>query len=287
MTFRTFWDLVKTAFRAADRDGIPRLGAALSFYTLFSLAPLLLIAAVVAGIVFGQDTARTELVAAARHAIGDTAASVVERVLPNVSLSSGSILATLFAVFAFFLGSTAAFASFQGALNTVWNVTPPPRRMVWEFARKRLLSFALVLGTGFLGLLGLAASVGMAAAEARLSDGAPGLPHLLRILDMGLSLTLATLLFAMIYKVLPDIQLKWRDVWIGAAITALFFAVGKQLVGFIVGRSVMASAYGAAGSVVVFLFWVYYSAQLVLLGAEFTQAYARYRGWAGMPPPPV
>jgi membrane protein len=287
MTFRTLSTLVRAALRAADRDGVPRLGAALSFYTLFSLAPLLLIATGIVGAVFGQEAAHAELVAATRNAAGDAVASLVERVLDNMALSPRGVLATLFGVLAFLLGATAAFTSLQGALNTVWNVASPHRHPVWEFTRKRMLSFVLVLGTGLLGLLAFAASVGLSLAGERLSDAVPGLPILLHVLDVGWSFAVVTVLFAMIYKLLPDVDLAWRHVWSGAMITAAFFVAGKQVVGVILGRSVLASAYGAAGSLVVFLFWVYYSAQLILLGAEFTQAYVRHRGSRAMPAPPT
>lgn len=286
MTLGTFRRLAKTALRAADRDGIPRLGAALSFYTLFSLAPLLLIATGMVGAVFGHEAAHDELVAAVRNTGGEAVASLVELVMDNMAVSSGSLVATLFGVFAFFLGATAAFASLQGALNTVWNVPSPHRHPVWEFTRKRLLSFVLVLGTGLLGLLAFAASLGLGIAGARLGKAVPAGSLLLPALDVGLSFGVVTLLFAMIYKLLPDVDLAWRHVWSGATITAAFFVAGKQVVSFILGRSMLASAYGAAGSLVVFLFWVYYSAQLILLGAEFTQAYVRERGSRAMPAPP-
>lgn len=285
MTFRTWANLVKAALQAAGRDGVPRLGAALSFYTLFSLAPLLLIATAIVGTVFGQEAAQAELVAATRSAAGDAVASLLENVLDNIALSSGGVLPTLFGLVAFFLGVTAAFASLQSALNTVWNVASPHRHPVWEFTRKRLLSFVLVLGTGLLGMLAFAASVGLGVAGDRLSNVVPRLPLLLFALDIASSFAVATLLFAMIYKLLPDVELAWRHVWSGAMITAAFVVAGKQVVGVILGRSALASVYGTAGSLVLFLFWVYYSAQLVLLGAEFTQAYVRQRGSRAMPAP--
>jgi len=285
MTIGTFWSLIKTALRAADHDGIPRLGAALAFYTLVSLAPLLLIATGLVGAVFGHAAAHDEVVAAVRNVAGDAVASRVASVTDNMAVASGGTLATLLGVVAFFLGATAAFASLQSALNTVWNVASQHRHPVWEFTRKRLLSFVLILGTGLLGLLAFVASVGLGIAGARLGEAVPAGSLLLPALDVGLSFGVVTLLFAMIYKLLPDIDLAWRHVWSGAMITAALFVAGKQVVGIILARSMLASVYGAAGSLVVFLFWVYYSAQLILLGAEFTQAYVRHRGSRAMPAP--
>jgi membrane protein len=286
MRLQTLWAIVKAAVVAADRDGITRLGAALAFYTLFSFAPLLLIATAIAGSVFGAEAARSEVVEQVRRLVGTEGAVLVEGLLQNASLERPTLPATLFGVVIFFLGATAAFASLQGALNTVWNVHAPPRPFIGGFLRRRFLSLLLVIGVGILALMGLGITTGLQALGHRLGETLPGFPLLWHVVDVVASVITATLFFAMIYKILPDVLLRWGDVWRGAAITALFFVVGKTLVAWYLGHSDIGSVYGAAGSLVLILFWVYYSAQIVLLGAEFTQAYVRARGSSPMPAPP-
>lgn len=278
---QSFWRLFKTALEAADHDGIPRLGAALSFYTLFSLAPLLLVATAAGGAVFGAQAARSAVVDQVRRLVGDGSALLVESLLENVSLAGSGVLPSIVGFLMFLLGATAAFVSLQGALNTVWNVRAPPRPLVRGFLRKRFLSLMLVIGVGILALLGLVASAVLGTVGSLL----PGIAFLWYAADFLTSVVGATLFFAMIYKVLPDVDLAWGDVWRGAAVTAVFFVVGKTLVGWYLGSSGVGSVYGAAGSVVAILLWVYYSSQTVLLGAEFTQAYVYARGSSPMPPP--
>lgn len=226
-----FWTLLKTALGAADRDGIPRLGAALSFYILFSLAPLLLVGVTIAGAVFEPATARAEIVGTISKVAGEGAAQVVERVLEDASISRSGLPATIVGIVTFFLGATAAFSSLQSALNIMWNVKPPPRRVIWDFLRKRLLSFVVVVGSGVLAVAALLVSTALAAAGTRLSGILPGFPLVWHGVDFVVSLAISTVFFAMIYKVLPDVHLAWGDVWWGATVTAVLFVVGKTLIG--------------------------------------------------------
>lgn len=281
-----FWELCKAAARAADRDDVPRLGAALAFYALFSLAPLLLVTTGVMGVVLGQKAARAEVVAHVRRLVGDAAARLTQQLLQQVALTASGIVTAILGVAMFLLGVTAVFAALQGALNTIWNVPMPQGQQVRRFFHRRTVAFFLVVGVGVLSLVGVVATAVLGAVAAVLERILPGGLLLWYGSDLVASLAGATAFFAMIYKILPDVALTWGDVWRGAVITAVFFVVGKILVGWYLSSAAVGSVYGAAGSIVVVLFWVYYSAQIVLLGAEFTQAYVRARGRSPVPPAP-
>ncbi len=205
--------------------------------------------------------------------IGSEGANTVQTVIRNASLPGRSIPAIIVGGLTFFMGATAAFAALQGALNAVWNVEPRAGSVVWSLVRTRILSFAMVVGAGFLLLVSLALSAGLSALSDALGRLIPGPVAVWQVADTLLTFGVVTLLFAGIYKVLPDVELAWADVWRGAAITAAFFTGGKFLIGLYLGQSAIASSYGAAGSLVVLLFWIYYNSQIVLLGAEFTQKY--------------
>ena len=203
--------------------------------------------------------------------------------LENAAKPSSSIPATIIGVVTLFLGATGAFLELQTALNAIWRVKPRPDVGVRDFLVQRLISFGLVVGVGFLLLVSLLVSAGLAGLSRYLGQLLPTLTAVWEAGNVLVSLFVITLLFAMVYKILPDVRLRWRDVWVGALVTAGFFSIGKQLIGLYLGTSSVASSYGAAGSVVVLLIWVYYSAQVVLLGAEFTRFYVeRFRG---QPPP--
>jgi membrane protein len=264
-------------------DNVPRLGASLAYYTLFALSPVLLVATGIAGLVFGPDAVRGEIVGQIQGLVGRQGAEAVQAMLENAARPSSSIPAMIVGLVTFFLGATGAFLELQTALNAIWRVKPRPGASVRDFVVQRLISFGLVVGVGFLLLVSLLVSAALAALNRYLGHIFPALTALWEAGNVLVSLFVITLLFAMVYKILPDVRLRWRDVWIGALVTAGFFSVGKQLIGLYLGTSSVASSFGAAGSVVVLLVWVYYSAQVVLLGAEFTRYYVeRFRG---QPPP--
>jgi len=283
MTPSALWWVLKRAFAGWWDDNVPRLGASLAYYTLFALSPVLLVATSIAGLVFGPDAVRGEIVGQIQGLVGRQGAEAVQAMLENASRPSASIPATIVGLVTFFLGATGAFLELQTALNAIWRVKPRPGANVRDFVVQRLISFGLVVGVGFLLLVSLLVSAALAALSRYLGHIFPALTAVWEAANVLVSLFVITLLFAMVYKILPDVRLRWRDVWIGALVTAGFFSIGKQLIGLYLGTSSVASSYGAAGSVVVLLVWVYYSAQVVLLGAEFTRFYVeRFRG---QPPP--
>lgn len=254
-------------------DNVPRLGASLSYYTLFAIAPVLLVAIAIAGAVFGAEAVRGEIVGQLDGLMGREGARAVQALLEGASRRQGGLIATVIGTITFLFAATGAFLELQAALNTIWRVKPRPDADLRSFVMDRVRSFGLVVGIGFLLLVSLAVSAALAAAGAWLDRRAPGLPLLWHAVNVIVSLGVITALFAMLYRFLPDVKLRWRDVAIGALVTAVMFTIGKHVIGLYLGQSTTASAYGAAGSVVVLLLWVYYSSQIVLLGAEFTRIY--------------
>ncbi len=285
MDARAIFELVKKTFAEWNEDKAPRLAAALAYYTVFSLAPLLIIVIAIAGLAFGQQSARGQIVGQFQNLIGDQGAQAVQTLLEGASKPSSSVLATVLGTATLLLGAAGLFGQLQDALNTIWEVTPKPGRGFMSMIRDRFLSFTLVLGTGFLLLVSLIVSAGLRAFSGYLGSLAPNLGLILELSNTIISLAVITLLFAMIFKVLPDVNIGWSDVWIGAVVTALLFTIGKFAIGLYLGRSSTASMYGAAGSLVVLLVWVYYGAQILLLGAEFTQVYANRYGSHVLPSP--
>jgi membrane protein len=275
---RELWQILREAFGEFSRENVARLGAALAYYTLFALAPLLVVAIGVAGLVFGAEAARGEVVAQIEGLIGRAGAEAVQGLLVSASPPGRSIPATVVGLITLFLGATSAFAALQGALNQVWNVPEKKQSAIKEFLRERLLSFGLVVGIGFLLLVSLALSAMLAALGNFMGSRLPGGATLWSIVNFVISFGFTTILFAMIYKVLPDVELAWRDVWLGGVITSLFFTIGKVLIGLYLGHSAIGSSFGAAGSVIIILIWIYYSSQVVLFGAEVTQAVVKRLG---------
>ncbi|HEX3274467.1 MAG TPA: YihY/virulence factor BrkB family protein [Gemmatimonadales bacterium] len=283
LTPGALWWVLKHAFIGWWADNVPRLGASLAYYTLFALAPILVIAIGVAGVAFGPEAVRGEVVGQIRGLVGEQGAVAVQSMLQGAAKPSAGVLPTAIGLITAFLGATGAFIELQTALNAIWRVQPRPGVNLGAFVRQRLISFGLVIGVGFLLLVSLLVSAALAAFNRYLGSRFPGLTVLWEASNVIVSLGVVTLLFAMVYKILPDVRLGWRDVWVGALVTAGFFSIGKQVIGLYLGTSSLASTYGAAGSVVVLLVWVYYSSQVVLLGAEFTRFYVeRFRG---APPP--
>jgi membrane protein len=264
-------------------DNVPRLGASLAYYTLFALAPILVVAIAIGGLVFGPEAIRGEIVGQIQGLIGREGAEAVQAMLEGASRPGSSIAATVAGIITFFLGATGAFLELQTALNAIWHVEPKSDGSYWRvLVMQRVISFGLVVALGFLLLTSLLVSAALAAIHRYMGNAFPGVVVLWEALNVIVSLTVITLLFALIYKVLPDVKLSWRDVWIGALVTAGLFSIGRLVIGLYLGTASIASTYGAAGSVVVILIWVYYSAQIILLGAEFTRAYVDEFG--GRPP---
>jgi membrane protein len=259
-------------------DNVPALAAALAYYTLFSIAPMLIIAIAVAGLAFGKEAAHGEIQSQLQSLIGDAGAKVVEDMVASASRPSSGILATLVGVGVLAFAATGVFVQLQDSLNTIWKVKKRQMNGLLAFLRQRLLSFAMVLGIGFLLLVSLVLSAALAAAGAFLIRLLPDWEVVLHLVNLAVSFAVITVLFAMIYKVLPDTRVAWSDVWLGAVVTSLLFSLGKLGIGLYLGKSSVSSAYGAAGSFAVLLLWVYYSSQLLFLGAEFTQVYARRHG---------
>ena len=260
-------------------DHAQSMGAALSYYTVFSIAPLLLIAISVAGLVFGQDAAQGAVVDQLRGLIGQNGAQAIQDLLKNVSRPSSGIVATIVGLAVLVIGATSVFAELQDDLNRIWQV--PVRKKVsswWAFLRTRLLSIGMIFAMGFMLLVSLAASAAFDAFAAWSTSALAGWEGLAHGVNFVVSFVLTTALFAMIYRFMPQATIEWRDVGIGALVTALLFTVGKTLIGLYIGKSALASGFGAAGSLAVLLAWVYYSAQIFLFGAEFTWAYAHAFG---------
>ena len=268
----------KRAVWAWWEDNALRLGASLAYYTLFAIAPVLLVAIAIAGLAFGPEAVRGEIVLQLQGLIGRDGAQAVQSMLEGASRPRSGMLATIIGSVTFLFASTGAFLELQTVLNTIWRVKPNPGLNLTGFVRDRIRSFGLVIAVGFLLLVSLAVSAALAAASAWLDRRMPGWPTIWGILNALVSLGVITVLFALLYRFLPDVKLEWRDVVTGAFVTAVLFTLGKQAIGFYLGQSATASSYGAAGSVIVVLLWVYYSAQILLLGAEFTRIYAEMHG---------
>jgi membrane protein len=279
LNMETVVGLAKETFIRWIDDKASALAAALSYYALFSIAPLLLIAVAVAGFVFGSQAAQGQLYSQIAGLIGSDSAATIQSLMANMHhQTSGGIMATAVGVLTLLFGATGVFAQLQDSLNTIWRAKSPTTNGILDWFRVRFLSFSVVLGTGFLLLVSLILSAVLAAVGEFVGDVIPGWIVLGHVISNGITLGGVTLLFAMIYKVLPDTYVAWRDVWLGALVTAFLFTVGKFAIGFYLGQATVASSYGAAGSLVILLLWVYYSAMLLYLGAEFTHVYSLRRG---------
>jgi membrane protein len=270
---RTVWGLLERAAVKWSADDCLTLGAALAYYTVFSLAPVLVIVIAVAGAVFGPEAAQGEIVDQIRGLVGQEGATAIQSLIQSASRQGVGPRATIIGLAVLLFGSTSAFSQLQSALNTIWGVPSQAHAGMWAMVRARVLSFAAVLGTGFLLSVSLVLSAAVAALGRYGWGWVPGIGRVLQLADFLGSLVVHTLLFAMIFKLLPDAKMRWRDVWVGAAVTAGLFSVGKLVIGLYLGRSEVGAAYGAAGWLILVLAWVYYSAQIVLFGAEFTRAH--------------
>ena len=279
---RKYWQLARKSVDEFFEDSPFQLAAALSFYTVLSLSPLVLIVVAAAGLVWGEQPVRSELLNQIRELTGDAGAETVRTVLESTTISGQSIGSMILGIVTLLFGATTVFAQLQSSLNQIWDVktavkTVTRRGLLWSLIRTRLLSLTLVLAVGFLLLVSLVVSAALAAFQAYLSRAFPGGGTLWQILNFLVSLLVISVLIAMVYRILPDVRLDWPDVWVGAVTTSLLFGVGKFLIGLYLGRASIGSSYGAAGSLVVFLVWVYYSSLIMFFGAEITFVYAQDR----------
>jgi membrane protein len=266
------------AGKAWSDDFAPSMGAAISYYTVFSLAPLLIIVIAIAGAVFGREAVQGQIVTQLSGLIGAKGASIVQTVVANASITNKG-LAGLISVVVLIIGATSVFAELQNALDRIWHIPAAQKpKGIMAVLRARLLSFGLILGLVFLLIVSLAVSTAVSAFGSWASGMLPASELLLHAINIAVSLSISTVLFAMIYKLMPSAHIAWRDVWVGGFTTALLFEVGKMLISLYIGKSSMTQAFAAAGSLVVLLAWVYYAAQIFLLGAEFTKVYADEHG---------
>lgn len=270
--------LLKETFEEWKDDDALQWGAALAYYSIFSIAPLLLITISIASLAFGRAAVEGRLVDEMSGVFGPQAAEAIQTMIANASQSGSGVWGTILGVVLMLVGASGAFAQLQKALNHLWNVEPKPQAGWRLLVRQRLMALGMVLVVALLLLTALVLSAAISAIGSYAQEILPIPAWALGVIDFAVSMAVITLLFAAIYKVLPDVEIAWREVWVGAGVTALLFVLGKLAIGFYLGRSSVASSYGAAGSLVVLLIWIFYSSQLVFLGAEFTQVWARRRG---------
>jgi len=268
---------VRTAYYAWLDDRAPTMGAAIAFYTTFSLAPILLLVIVIAGLVFGEEAAQGALFQDLRGILGADGAQALEAMVKHAYLASGGPVATILGVAALLVTSTGVLTELQAALNIIWKVTIQPGFGVWRFIRRRLLCLAIILVGGALLTATLAAGAALHAFFAYMSDYHLRASSLIEALNLGVPLLMTTVLFAMLFKILPDAEIRWRDVWLGAGITAVLFTIGKHLIALYIGSKSITSLYGAAGALAIIMIWVYYSTQILLFGAEVAKAHADRR----------
>lgn len=278
MPIKRFFGLAKQAVNSWLDDYAPSMGAAIAFYTVFSLAPLVIIVIGIAGFFWGEEAVRGQLFAQVNTMVGAEGAKAVESVVQGAQAPTQGVIATLLSIVMLTVGATTVFAELQSALDRIWKVDAKKKSGIWNMIRSRLLSFGLVMTLAFLLMVSLVVSSVLAALGSWAGGIMPGWELLLQIINLLVTLSILTLLFAMIYRFMPQAAVAWRDVWTGAFVTAVMFEIGKVLIGLYVGKASVASSYAAAGSMVVLLIWVYYAAQVFLLGAEFTRVYAEAHG---------
>ncbi|HET6597326.1 MAG TPA: YihY/virulence factor BrkB family protein [Anaerolineales bacterium] len=282
-------NLIKDTFREWREDAANRLAAALAYYTTFSLAPLLVLILAIAGLVSGREAAQTQTMAQVEDLIGVEGREFVEGMIESASQPETGLAATFIGAVTLLFGALGVFGELQNSLNTIWEVKPKPAKNwidgVKRFVLRRLLSFTMVLGIGFLLLASLVVSAAVSAFGEYIGTRWPMADFWLNLINFIVSFLVVTFLFAMIFKFLPEIKLAWKDVWLGAAVTSALFSLGKFLIGLYLGRSEVGTTFGAAGSLAILLIWIYYSAQILFFGAEFTQVYANRYGSKIVPDP--
>jgi membrane protein len=274
---KKYLGLFKETFHEFGEDKAPRLGAALAYYTIFSVGPLLLIAVAMAGIFFGQEAAQGRISAELGKVFGAQMAESLEKMVEAAAKPKSGTIATIVGIVTLMIGASGVFGQLKDALNTIWNVEKKKAAGITGFLRQRFLSMAMVLGIGFLLLVTLLVDAAISAVGDRLAHYVGG-EAVMQAVQIAVSFAVVTVLFAAIFRILPDLRISWHDVWLGAALTSGLFVIGKFGLGLYLGKAAVGSAYGAAGSMVILLVWVYWSAQILFLGAEFTQVYARTYG---------
>jgi membrane protein len=277
------WKFIERVFDQWIEDKCPKLGAALSFYTIFSLSPLLVIAVSIAGFIFGEAAARGEIVYQIQDLVGKEGAMIVQTALKNSQYSADGLTALVISAVTLLIGSTVVFVELQDSLNMIWKVKRKPGRsflkVIKGLFKDRSQSFAIVVATGFLLLSSLLVSALISSLNKFLTDTFLSLPlYFFDVADILVSLLVIFIMFMMIFRILPDVDIKWKDVWLGSLVTAALFVLGKFLIGLYIGQSTLSSTYGAAGSLVIFLLWIYYSSQILFLGAEFIKVYIESGG---------
>jgi len=280
LKFSEYWTLLVRTFEAWDADYGPRMGAALAYYALFSLAPILLIAVTVAGAVFGDASARDEVYKQVQSYVGTQGAQAVRVLMGSMAAAKGVVGGAIVSIAMLFFAASGLVIELQSALNDIWKVEPPPRPWL-ALVRRRVVAMGFVLGSGFLLLLALVLSVLVSALGKYMSSRLPVPEAALQAMDFLLSVGMATLLLAIVYKYLPDTRISWRDVWTGAGVTSVLLTLGNLVIGICLGKSDLTSAFGAAGSLLLVVVWIYYGAQVLYFGAEFTRVHAQVRGIAG------
>jgi membrane protein len=279
MQRKSIWQFLKTTINEWVEAEPFQLAAALSYYTLFSLAPLLLIAIGVAGFVFGREAAQNQIVETLQGMIGqDSAKTVQEMIQASNEKPKTGMISTVVGFVALLFGAGGVVGQLQTSLNKMWEVTPKPGQGIWGFVRQRFFSFAMVLAIGFLLLVSLVVTAVLSSFTGMLSSLLGDATLVAHAIDILVSFGFVTLLFALIYKYVPDVEIQWKDVWVGAALTSILFTIGKYLIGLYIGTSGVTSTFGAAGSLITILVWVYYSSLVFFLGAEFTRVYATEYG---------
>lgn len=278
ISVKAVWTVIKTAGTGWANDKATRLGAALSYYTVFAIPPLLIIVLFIASLVFNPDQVRSAMFSEVGGLIGKKSAEAIQSAMAAQYQSNKGTVASILAIVALIATATGLFLELQDDLNLIWGVETKPGQGIWGFIKNRLLSFAMIVGIGFLLLVSLVVSAALGAMSKYIDTVVPGLGILSEVLNNAVAFFVIAALFAMIFKVLPDVKIAWRDVWVGAAITSLLFVAGKFAIGWYLGRSTTVSAYGAAGSIILVLLWVYYSAQILFFGAEVTKVYANRFG---------
>lgn len=276
---REVWETIKETGSDWSNDNASRLAAALAFYAVLALAPLLMIAVAVAGFFLGTDAARDKVAAELGGIVGGDAAESVHAVaVASAESPTKGVFGTIVGIVALFFGASGVFYELQSSLNTVWEVKPKPGGGIWSEVRNRFFSFTMVLSVAFLLLVSLVLTSLLSAAGTFFSELLPGGETLWQVMNFCISGAIVAGLFAMIFKYIPDATISWRDVWLGGVVTAVLFTIGKFAIGVYFGKAAVGSAYGAAGSIIALVVWVYYAAQIFLLGAEFTQVQARRSG---------
>lgn len=275
LSLKGIWNVLKDSFEGFTEDKVPKLGGSLAYFTIFSLGPMLLVIIYLVGLFLGKQAVEGSLHSQIQDLVGEGAALQIQEIIKNVSISKGGNVAAAIGFITLFLGATSVFAEIQDSINTIWHLKLKPNQGWKRTLIKRMVSFGVIASLGFLLLVSLAASALTEALGNTLKEMIPGAGVVVfYIISLALTLGFATLLFAIIFKVLPDAKLKWKDVWPGAIVTALLFMIGRFAISFYIGKSDIGSTYGAAGSLVVLLVWVYYSSLILYFGAEFSKAYA-------------